>query len=581
MKAASVAVAGWVFVLVGGLVAQDQGSVAVSTSEPDSTMITPSRVQVYPADPPPAEIAGNDGAGPGDSHVRIVRLSQARGHVGLDRATGKVEATMTNMPIVERSRLATGDDGYAEVEFEDGSTVRLPPDSQVNFPQLILRGTGAKASTITLAEGTTYINLEKTKDMEFTVKAGDAVMTVQPGTHLRLEEDGKKVVLAVFKGNVEMKSGSTSASVGKNRTATLDSSSTGPEAKGTEAKIQVDKDIDETAYDEWDQDLMDYHQRYSKANAYGSSLYSYGIPDMNYYGGFMNAGGCGSFWRPYLASAAWDPYANGVWAWYQGAGYSWVSPYPWGWLPYHSGAWSFCPGVGWGWRPGGAWLGLANWNPVMRPIPSKPGQPGQGVARGGVPVRPPGPQRPTGVPHSTLLLANRAPLVYSKIDRPGNFVFEKDSAGLGVPRGAMGNLHGISSHVERSGFVSRQVYGQPMPSPGAAADRGSAMAMRPGAANSSAHENHSWSFRENHQPGMNAQSFHHGPDGQGSAFHGDRGGNAAAGAFHPSGGSGSTGGFHGGSPSATSAGGGSSHSGGGGSMGSAGAASSSGGGRSK
>ena len=70
--------------------------------------------------------------------------------------------------------------------------------------------------------------------------------------------------------------------------------------------------------------------------------------------------GGGSFWQPYLVGSGWSPYANGVWAFYPGAGYSWVSPYPWGWLPYHSGSWSFLPGYGWGWQPGGPFNGLNN-----------------------------------------------------------------------------------------------------------------------------------------------------------------------------------------------------------------------------
>lgn len=572
MKTASIAVAGWIIALAGGLAAQDQNpaqnaaqsptqnsaqsSAAVTAQQAvsvDAASTVPAAEAAPAATPPPA----NDGAGPGDSHVRIVRMSQVQGHIGLDRGTGKVEKTMQNMPIVEGSRLATGEDGYAEVEFEDGSTLLLAPDSQVNFPQLILRSTGAKATTISLIKGTAYVNLEKTKGNEFTVKTGDSIMTVPPGSHLRLEEENKKVVLAVFNGDVEVKAGQNSAIVSKKHTATFDT------ASAPTGKIDVQKDIEESDYDEWNKNALDYQHRYSKASAYGSSLYSYGVSDLNYYGGFVNAGGCGSMWRPYFVGAGWDPYGNGVWAWYQGAGYSWVSPYPWGWLPYHSGAWSFCPGTGWGWRPGSTWMGLANGSPILqgRPIPGKPGVPTQGVARGGVPLRPPGPERPTQTPHSTLVLANRTPLVYSKIDRPGNFVFQRNSAGLGVPR-QLGNLHGVSNHVEHNGFVNRQFYEPPAMEQRSMADRGTATAAaRSGSLNSAAHDNHSWSFRDNHQAGMNAQSFHRGPDGQAGGFHGDRG-NAAAGSFHQGGGAG---GFHGSSSGAQSSGG-SFHGGGGGSM---------------
>ena len=59
---------------------------------------------------------------PGDSHVRIVRLSDVKGTLALDRKTGLgFEQTMQNMPIVEGEKLKT-EDGYAEVEFEDNTT---------------------------------------------------------------------------------------------------------------------------------------------------------------------------------------------------------------------------------------------------------------------------------------------------------------------------------------------------------------------------------------------------------------------------------------------------------------------------
>src|SRR2546425_4218298 len=57
-----------------------------------------------------------------ESKARIVRLSEVQGRVQMDRGTGDgFDKTFLNMPVVEGSRLKTGDDGRAEVEFEDGS----------------------------------------------------------------------------------------------------------------------------------------------------------------------------------------------------------------------------------------------------------------------------------------------------------------------------------------------------------------------------------------------------------------------------------------------------------------------------
>ena len=142
--------------------------------------------------------------------------------------------------------------------------------------------------------------------------------------------------------------------VGKNKTMTFNLASQTPPV--------IAKSVAQEPLDSWDNNSVQYHKSFANATSFGNSPYAYGINDMNYYGSFINAGGCGSMWRPYFTSASWDPFGNGAWAYYPSAGYSWVSPYPWGWTPYHYGSWSYCQGTGWGWQPGGAWMGLANYN---------------------------------------------------------------------------------------------------------------------------------------------------------------------------------------------------------------------------
>jgi FecR protein len=395
----------------------------------------------------------DNGAMPGDSHVRIVRLSDAKGTLALDRKTGNgFEQTMQNMPIVEGEKLQTGD-GFAEVEFEDNSTLRLAPNTRVDFPLLALRSTGAKASTMTVVKGTVYVNTESTKDNEFLLEAGEAKMVVTPSTRLRLEFDGESALLAVFKGSVEVQRGTDTTVVDKKETLSLGMN-----------EMSVTKKIAEEPYDAWDKESIDYHERYAMANANAGAGNSFGLSDLNYYGNFTNVPGYGSFWQPYFIGAGWSPYANGLWAMYPGAGYSWVSPYPWGWLPYHSGAWSFVPGLGWGWQPGGTWNGLNNVGVATAAGGILPagtttttvGKPVNSPLRSAVP--PPSPVTATGAVRPSLVLANDKPIVMSREDKQGNFVFQRDSAGLGVPRGSLGNLNKISNDVVRHGSANMEVY---------------------------------------------------------------------------------------------------------------------------
>jgi hypothetical protein len=407
--------------------------------------------------------AVDNGAMPGDSHVRIVRLSDAKGHLGLDRQTGNgFEQTMQNMPIVQGERLQTGD-GYAEVEFEDNSTLRLAPNSQVAFPLLVLRSSGAKASTMKVGSGTVYVSTESTKGNEFLLLAGEAKLMVAPSTHLRLEVNESRTVVSVYNGSVEVQRGAETTAVEKKQSLTLSGD-----------QVTVAKKIEGQPFDAWDKESIDYHQRYSNANTFAGGGNAYGLSDLNYYGSFVNGGALGSFWQPYLVGAGWNPYGNGVWAFYPGAGYSWVSPYPWGWLPYHSGTWSFFPGYGWGWQPGGSWNGLNNAVglgavPAGTSMAAGTGMGGTGMAagntltKGGVhaPLRSaevPAAPVAAGATRQSLVLSNAKPMVFSKEDRPGNFVFQKDSAGLGVPRGSLGNLNKISNEVGRHGSANMEVF---------------------------------------------------------------------------------------------------------------------------
>jgi hypothetical protein len=390
------------------------------------------------------------------SKVRIVRLSEVRGAVLLDRNNGRgFEAATANLPIVEGSRLQTGT-GVAEIEFEDNSTLRLAPDSVVEFPQLERLQAGSTVTSVQLVKGMAYVSLLKTRGNEFNLLFGQQKLQLPPASRIRLEVGGAEAKLAVLDGTLHLNGASGTMDVPKKKTVTFNMAG--------QAEPKVAKDIASAPYDSWDQESTGYHARTGAMGALSSSPYSYGLNDMGYYGSFITAGGCGSMWRPYFASAAWDPYSNGSWAWYSGAGYSWVSPYPWGWTPYHYGSWSYCSGAGWGWQPGGSWNGLNN----MVALGARNGP-------GTAPLRPVSPPR---VGEPTMLAVNLRPLVHSEAASPESFVFRKDSAGLGVPRDSLGKLDKLSQQALGRGTASVAIY-QSAPPTAAANGRSASGATAP------------------------------------------------------------------------------------------------------
>ena len=65
-----------------------------------------------------------------DSQARVVRLSDVQGDVQIDRNVGQgFEKAFLNLPITQGVKVQVGKDGRAEVEFEDGSTLRVTPNT--------------------------------------------------------------------------------------------------------------------------------------------------------------------------------------------------------------------------------------------------------------------------------------------------------------------------------------------------------------------------------------------------------------------------------------------------------------------
>lgn len=378
----------------------------------------------------------------GVSKVRIVRLSQVKGTVQIARSSERsFEAAVANLPIVENNELRTGV-GIAEVEFEDNSSMRLAPNTTVEFPVLARNASGTTGSSVHVINGTVYISLVKSQNKaanEFQLIFADRKLELSPSTHIRLDIAGSEAKLAVLDGEVRADGNDGTVNIAKKRTATFNLfSEDGP---------TVAKDVEKGEFDAWDHTAASYHS--VAAMSAFSSPYAYGTSDMAYYGAFSNFGSCGSMWRPYFASAAWDPFANGSWAYYQGAGYSWVSPYPWAWTPYHSGAWSYCPDAGWGWMPSGGWYGVNNTTALIAK--------NTGGSSGGNFPRLPPPHQP--LPHQpTVVAVSTKALIWSNVASPTAFQFRRDSAGLGVPRGTLGHLDKLSRETVNHGVATTQVY---------------------------------------------------------------------------------------------------------------------------
>jgi hypothetical protein len=156
------------------------------------------------------------------SKVRIVRISQVKGEVQLDRANGRgYEPAITNLPVVENSRLSTGN-GVAEVEFEDNSSLRVTPNSLLEFPKLERLPGGTTVSSVHLVKGAAYVSLMKTPGNEFNLSFGEHNLRLSAASHVRLEVEGDQARLAVLEGTVHVESAAGVMDVPRKKSVTFE-----------------------------------------------------------------------------------------------------------------------------------------------------------------------------------------------------------------------------------------------------------------------------------------------------------------------------------------------------------------------
>ena len=409
------------------------------------------------------------------SHVRIVRLSYEDGSVQMSRGAGQgLERAILNSPIVEGSSVVTGNDGLAEVEFENNSTVRLGQATDVRFRQLLINDSGEMVNEVELVRGTTYFDTRSGKNNIYRVVVVDRTFVVQHNSLVRFMMSGDQVEVAVINGAAELQNNAELVKLKKNNTLTVDA--TNP------AGFTVAKGVDSLPLDRWNSERAAYQSVYAYNNtgygAYGSPGLGagFGYQDLAYYGGFMFLPGYGTVWQPYGASnwLGWNPYLCGAWAFTPGFGYVWASAYPWGWLPYHYGAWGFSPGVGWFWAPGNT-LGkggvVTNWKPTTPVVNGPPG------------YAPPAPPTvPTNGARPSILVGRigRAPAYLPGGPVPPNFASVIDHSGIAGMRAPMTGATGGGSSamaarnsraVNRSGSNTALATGSTFTTPGVGASK--------------------------------------------------------------------------------------------------------------
>lgn len=306
-----------------------------------------------------------------DPGTRAARLASVEGTAqifGPGETPDQAGPVQVNMPLLEGTQLRTGEDGRAEVQFEDGGVVRLTPNSQISLEKL-----GEKSTEIEVVQGLAYFELAGESPQPFVVKYGGNAVKLVTDAEFRVNLDNAPGELAVFSGEVVVANGEQKIIVREGEALHFDADDSG--------RYFLSGEIVPDSWDQWNDDQGAASAKGSSEQTDVAGKYSdggtYGWPDLDAAGQWYPSSDGAPVWQPNDAGEDFNPYALGSWGWYPGFGYTWISGYPWGWTPFRCGSWSFFDGFGWGWRPGGC-FGLGggircrrpprDWRPPVKPV---------------------------------------------------------------------------------------------------------------------------------------------------------------------------------------------------------------------
>jgi hypothetical protein len=326
------------------------------------------------------------------SGVRILRLSLAQGDVQIDRNSGDGwEQAINNMPVIGGARIYAAEGAKAELEFEDGSSVRLAGPAQISVVELSSSADGKPVNVIQVASGEVYVNarLHHHDDFRILAPSGESFAITKP-SHLRFTVDQQTASLAMMDGEAVVQASQRDAKVRSGETYNY--------VLGQPDSAASLNSVPQQPEDSWNQQRDSYNDQYASAGAQYSGSddpNAYGVADLGAYGSYSDLPGYGEAWQPNGVGPDWSPFDNGAWSYYPGWGWTFVSGYNWGWAPFFYGDWCFVGGRGWWWRPG-PWHGGRGIGGGFHPQPRWAGHPGGHFS---------GPHPPARAAHGTVAVA--------------------------------------------------------------------------------------------------------------------------------------------------------------------------------
>lgn len=302
-----------------------------------STLFSPTVLFAQGQDTPDMQAGADDAdAGP----VRLARFANVTGDVTWrDSTEGSWSAASRNMPLRQGAQIWVSDGGRAEVQFDDGSRVRLDSNTLITLQTLYSDADG-EFTEITLNDGRAYLRLTN-KYSVYQVNTPQASLKAAGPAQIGVG-GGKDAEFGVRSGAaaVEGKLGRADLQAGDFLYVT-DANTT----------YNVKELPSPNSWEAWNLRQDEMLDNTGRRTSHLPSNIALVADDLDSYGSWHDDPQYGWVWAPRVVEADWRPYRAGHWTWVEPFGWTWVSNENWGWAPYHYGSWVHQP-YGWVWCPG-------------------------------------------------------------------------------------------------------------------------------------------------------------------------------------------------------------------------------------
>ena len=157
------------------------------------------------------------------SHARVVSLSLVEGTV-IERGPGSDEWTRATLetPIQEGVSIATAKHSFVEVQFENGSTVRLGELSRIDFKELALAPRSGRVDHLRLDVGVATIHVTPSRHDECILSAYGASLMPHGKAEFRTDLSHGHLRVEVFKGRVQVADAGQSERLRKDQSLAYD-----------------------------------------------------------------------------------------------------------------------------------------------------------------------------------------------------------------------------------------------------------------------------------------------------------------------------------------------------------------------